>query len=407
MHTLELLTAKLPDGWTCEPSGDLFVEVYPQTAQLPEQGWKIRCNTTCIEKLDTLILRVADEICFRERIPMKVVNGRQSMYDLHAKFTDFTIAGKSLTLYPGNNPKDFVYIIEKTERLMKTLSVEPCAQPWSDKIFASNVSYRYGSYVHGQFFLRVGTLRVPDRRDAFVLPPGINDPFDDTTTSADPSESEPGAVRIQGCDITECLYRNWGGSVYIGNSGSEEVILKEARPHARIACEILSTDLLKNEFKVLTTLAGITDIAPRPIDLFQKSGHFFLLMSRLAGFTLSEWKPHNEPSPKRIVDIAGKIAEKILELHASGSAHLDISASNIIVGEEDVSVSLIDFENAILNASDAALAEDSKQFAALLHWLAVDGVTSGYIEAIHLGKQGASMTHIFESLVLCQPSVEG
>lgn len=398
MHTLELLTAKLPDGWTCEPSGDLFVEVSPHTPLLPEQGWKIRCNTTCIEKLDTLILRVADEICFRERIPMKVVNGRQSMCDLHAKFTDFTIAGKSLTLYPGNNTKDFVFILEKTESLMKNLSVEACAQPWSDKIFASsNLSYRFGSYVPGQFFLRVGTMRVPDRRDAFVLPPGINDPFTDDTTS--PTDySEPGSVRIQGCEITECLYRNWGGSVYLGNSGSQEVILKQARPKARIACEILSTDLLQHEFQVMTKLDGIVDIVPRPIDLFQTSGHFFLLMSRLAGLTLSEWKTHNKPSPKRIVDIAGTIAQKILELHTTGNAHLDISASNIIVGEEDVTVSLIDFENAILNASDAALAEDSKQFAALLHWLAVDGVTSGYMEAIHLGKQGASMTHIFDSL---------
>ena len=400
MDTLELITPHLPSGWTCERSGEIFVEVYPKIATPYEQGWKVRCNIACIEKFEPLILGVAD-ICFRAGIPFKVVNGLKALRELYAKSTHFTIAGKAMTLYPGPKNRDLVSLVEKTHDFLQTLKLQPCAAPWSDRRYnSSNVSYRFGSYVPSKDLLGTDGTRVPDRRDGFVLPPGIEDPFE--TTPTEHHEFEPEPVRLRGLVIKECLTRTWSGSVYCGKAGTQDIILKEARCDAFIGGEVLATDLLKNEFQVLTALAEANidaniDIAPHPMDLFQISEHYFLVMPRMPGLPLSEWKSHNNPSPESIVDTAANIAQTLLELHKTRISHMDISAGNIIVDREKIK--LIDFENAQLNATDAALAEDAKQFAELMQWLAIPHtLPSGYTEALRIAEQGGAMSDIFTYL---------
>ena len=396
MNTFERLTAHLPAGWSCERSGEIFVEVYPNSVtQFHEQGWKLRLNNTCLDTFDLMIDSVA-ELCFRERVPFKVVVDEKSFRELHAKFTPFTLAGKAVTLYPGPKNRDLIRIARETDALLQNLRLEPCAAPWSDRRYGSNISYRFGSYVPDQDLLGSDGKRVPDRRDAFVLPPGITDPF------APPPEPEPETVRLRDFVITECLTRNWGGGLYsaIDSETQANLILKEARPAAKIGCEVLSTDLLKNEFQVLTALAEANiNIAPHPIeDLFEISEHYFLVMPRLPGQSLAEWQSHDDRSPESIVDIAASIAQILLELHKTRTAHLDISATNIIVDE---AISLIDFENARLKAPDAALAEDSKQFAEVLEWLGIrhmPALPNGYTEAIRIAEHGGAMSDILKCL---------
>ena len=422
MDTFERLTAHLPAGWSCERSGEIFVEVYPNFAtQFHEQGWKLRLNNTCLDTFNSMIDSVA-ELCFRERVPFKVAVDEKSFRELYAKFTPFTLAGKAVTLYPGPRNRDLIRIAREMDVILQSLRVEPCAAPWSDRRYGSNVSYRFGSYVPDKDLLGSDGKRVPDRQDTFVLPPGITDPFTPppptqlqersmrelllfagiTDPLTPPPEPEPEAVRLRDFVITECLTRNWGGSLYgaIDSETQAHLILKEARPAAKLGCEVLSTDLLKNEFQVLTALAEANiDIAPHPIeDLFEISEHYFLVMPRLPGQSLAEWQSHDDPSPESIVDIAANIAQTLLELHKTRTAHLDISAANIIVDE---AISLIDFENARLKAPDVALAEDSKQFAEVLQWLGIlhmPALPRGYTEAIRIAEHGGAMSDIFKCL---------
>lgn len=399
MEIVEILKPILPPGWKFEKSGNLFLEVYPEKypEKYPDWGWKVRLNSTCLSAFKKMVIGGAEN-GFRANIPFKVAIGEMSFRNLHAKTAHPEIAGKAFTFYPGEKNNDLVSLIKQSDTFMKTLNVPQSAQPWSDRRHGRNLSYRWGSYVPG----------VADRRDTFFLPPGIIDPF--SAATAPPPEPTP-VIRMQGYEltVTECLYRHWGGSVYFGRAGSEDIICKEARPDAYIGCEALATDLLRNEVEVLNAIANETsDIAPKPLEFFQMNHHFFLVMTRFPGCTLKEWgQQHNNASPKRILNIARAISKKLSDLHLTvKTAHLDISPSNVIVGAEaEDDIRLIDFELSFRNAPAAAFAEDAKNFGLLLQWLAGSHkvLPRGYREAMQIAEEGGAMDHIFNTL-LCAKS---
>ena len=407
----EIITQRQPAGWHCKSSGSMFIELYPIGKTQPEQGWKVRANNASIDNFTEMITTTAD-FAFSEQIPMKLVTGTKRLREIYSKAVPVAIGGKALTLYPGNKNSDLISVVKNVDTIMRRLKPDPCAPPYSDRMYTANTSYRFGSYVGKNIRATDGT-RGPDRRDTFVLPTGITDPFTGETAKTTNLDQHTAPITIRGCKIRNCLYRNWGGSVYSGTKKYEDIILKEARPSARIGCEHLSTDLLRNEFQILSALEKKYDSAPRAIDYFQIDRHWFLVMPKLAGQTLLKWRQYNE-TPTRIFKIATTIGKKLIDLHTTGIAHLDISASNIIVGDNDT-VSLIDFEYSVLNASETEFSVDANQFATMLRWLATPHIhtetetqplckalqmlPNSYTEAILIGEEGGTMSHLLKCLL--------
>ena len=390
----DTVTSCIPDGWQCQNSGDLFVEVFPATTKIPDQGWKIRVNNSCLQTFASLLSTVAT-LCFSERIAMKFARSPDALQRLFSKAVPIAIAGKALTLYPPFYTDEFVDFIEKLDQLIAPLNLRPCNAPWSDRRLTDNISYRYGSWTP-QAVVRTSHGTFRDRRDRYLLPPGIVDPFgvDDNSPADDNSES----VTLNDYTVTHVIQRNWGGSVYAAMKDQTAVILKEARPDARIGCAIDAKMLLQNEYQILNALRKkqYAQIAPRPIDVFECEDHLFLVTERIDGHNLYDLL-QQPVSSSQCHAIARHIAKTLAVLHDDGkTAHLDVSLANIMVSSPDT-VTLIDFELARPNADDEDCAEDARGFAEVLHAIGEKTKTdrpNRYKDAILLAEQGGTMTDI-------------
>lgn len=390
----DIVASRLPDGWQCQNSGELFVEAFPAAKNIPDQGWKIRVNNSCLQTFASLLSTVAT-LCVSEGIAMKFARSPEALQHLFSKGVPTEIAGKALTLYPPFDT-DLVDCIEKLEQLIAPLDLIPCNAPWSDRRLTDNISYRYGSWTP-QAVVRTSHGTFRDRRDRYLLPPGIVDPFgvDDNSPADDNSES----VTLNDYTVTNVIQRNWGGSVYGARKNQTAVILKEARPDTRIGCSIDADakQLLQNEYRVLNALRREQNapIAPRPIDIFEFEDHLFLVTERIDGHTLYDLL-QQPVSSSQCHAIARHIANTLYLLHNDGkTAHLDVSVANIMVSSPDTTVTLIDFELARQNADDEDFAEDARGFAEVLH--AIGEKTdrpNRYKDAILLAEQGGTMTDI-------------
>src|ERR671924_1163299 len=83
-------------------------------------------------------------------------------------------------------------------------------------------------------------------------------------------------------------FSNGGGvSLAPNRRTGEQVVLKEARPHAGLASDGAdAVARLQREREMLTRLAGL-DVVPQVRDYFQLGGHHFLVQSFLDGQPLN------------------------------------------------------------------------------------------------------------------------
>ena len=396
MNYAEMVFPRLPVGWECEASGEFFVEIFNATQDVPDHGWKLRVNTACLTSFPA-VLRAVSIICFSDGINFfKCAKSPGALRQLHAKNIGIEIAGKALTLYLGTDERLLKYLITKLTPALEVLSLTESNAPWSDRRIGKSLSYRYGSYLP-QSTLRIADIDFTDRRDIFMLPPGILDPFENTSTPPrEPEEVE--SVLFHDYEISGVISRNWGGSVYSGRSlhTTEEVVIKEARPDAFIACEVLSTALLENEYHVLKFIEKF-QIAPVPIDdLLEIDRHLFLVLKKIDGVNLFQWRLYHGSDPERCKAVAKKLTEQTSLIHATGTTHGDISMANIIISPDD-SVRLIDFEMARLNSTKEDFAVDIKQLAKIL-WTLLLLNSKDNRNAIWLAEQGGPIQHILDRL---------
>jgi len=398
MNYADEMFARLPVGWECEPSGRFFVEILNPRVDIPEHGWKIRINSHSLNSFPT-VLRVVSEICFEEDIAIKFAKSPDALRQLHSKNIGIEIAGKALTLYAGADESVLIDLIDaKLTPPLKALSLAPANAPWSDRRISANISYRYGTYRPPPPIGGIAEPLFRDRRDTYILPHFIEDPYP-FKYGVSSGTQVPETVRFYDYEISHVLYRNFGGSLYSGRSlrHNAEIVIKEAREDVMIACEVDARSLLENEYRVLKTLSSMSDIAPVPIDeLFELYGHLFLSLPRISGKRLSDWQRSDAAAdPSRCASIARQLAAKLTRLHETGTTHGDISLSNVIIGPDD-SVSLIDFENARLDADAEDFAEDAILLSQVLSTLL--GPNSTYAAAISLAAEGGRMSDILDRL---------
>ena len=383
---LKLLTPMRPNARIFFQHPFLYVSPRPSHA-LHSQGFKLRVNT----QWDDLprALPLVSAVCLNKHIDFKCIADSHLAEMAQSKTLPPSAAGKLITIYP--RPENVREVFADLNRQLRQLSpaLEPAPHPISDFPLTENLSYRYGSFTDDTLVSPDGT-RSEDFREYFQLPPWAEDPFSDilsnstiTTTeitTTDEEVDEEGNVLLGNYIVKTCLHRTFVGAVYAGiaTRTGVPVCVKEARPYTKFD-DILAADRLTSEFKTLSHVyyRVSQDICPKPIEMFphdghRYDGHRFLVMERIRGPELLDWRHRNNNlKPSEIGKIACSFVNLISKLQKAKIAWVDISPSNIIVTDEAApELRLIDAEHAILGANSDELRFDVERLGKMLIWLA-------------------------------------
>ena len=355
---------RLGDSWEYQRSG-IWFNCRPPGIAVPPQGWKIHLSST-ISSAAPLLATVIPYF-ERERVAFKFALDRFIFRLLHGKNWQRGGSGKFVTIYPSDQ--------EHCRRLLDGLyqATTGFSGPYilSDRRYRDStvVHYRYGGIqptrrltVRGESVTVIrGTDggQVDDQRNAFFhLPDGVTDPFCAPDAGDDSADAtlKNGRYKIE----TAITFTNSGG-VYLARDTEtgEQVIVKEARPHAsqsqRGSDAVIS---LRKEHRLLSMLDGC-GVAPRPIDFFRDWEHYYLVEEFVEGQVLRGFTAQRavsllvRPNLEHIAQyvewfrrLYALIARAIDALHQRGITFSDLSHYNVIVAKDAESVRLIDFEGA-------------------------------------------------------------
>jgi hypothetical protein len=349
-----------PGGWRAHRMEDWLVYM-PEGLRLPSQGWKIHASA-CLDNAEQ-ILETIWEYCIRERIAFKFIRSRQLLFLRNMKYAARDYSGKFVTIFPIDE--------QQFERILDDLApaLDGHESPYipSDLRWGSGPLYvRYGGFADRVCLGPSGELEpaiedadgkfVPDRRGAtFHVPPGVVLP-----ACLDPHLAARNRATIEGLPyrVERALHFSNGGGVYlcIDTRSGDEVVLKEARPHAGLGRDNRdAVARLGRERDVMEQLAGL-DLTPAVRDYFVAGGHHFLVMDYIGGQPLStciaQRYPLTTPDPgEAAIDgftswalgICERMERGVAAVHDRGIVLGDLHPSNVLV-EDDGRIVLIDLE---------------------------------------------------------------
>jgi tRNA A-37 threonylcarbamoyl transferase component Bud32 len=351
----------LPEGWTLREQDDWLV-VNPAVRQdTPMQGWKIHASAT-IDNADH-VLDTVWEYCVARGILFKFLRSSSALLARVAKYAPRGFAGKLVTIYPEND--------EACEKILTELGAqldgEPSPYILSDLRWGNSPLFvRYGAFSVRYTLDSAGTMveaiadgdgnLVPDRRDpVFYVPPWVTLP-----AFLEPHLAARNAVTTTDLPYTveRVLHFSNGGGIYVGHDTrtGQEVVLKEARPHAGLDAQRHdAVRRVEREHEVLTALAGIPGI-PKVHDLFWLGEHRFLVMEYVEGEVLAKSivlrYPLVDPTATPadfaefsawVQKIYDQVDQTIAQVHERGIVYGDLHLFNVMVRPDDT-VALVDFE---------------------------------------------------------------
>ncbi|OEJ51390.1 serine/threonine protein kinase [Streptomyces agglomeratus] len=365
----EAAQRELPPGWRRFVSGD-WMHINPvddKGAPLPgrpTQGWKIHVSA-CLDNAEKTAAKVWD-YCVPRAVPFKFVPGPQPLHLRNSKYAGRGSSGKFVTVYPADENELHVILRE----LGELLDGEPGPYILTDLRWGDGPLYvRYGGFAHRYCVDGTGTLvpaienpegtLVPDLREpAFHVPDWVELPafLEPHLAARNATTTNDLPYRIE-----SALHFSNGGGVYLGEDlrSGEKVVLKEARPHAGLAADRAdAVTRLERERAALERLSGL-GVAPEVRDWFMLGDHRFLVMDHLPGRTLNSFFAQRhpllepEPDPAAVADYARwalrihrAVEEAVAAVHGRGVVFNDLHMFNIMVGPDEESVRLLDFEAA-------------------------------------------------------------
>jgi hypothetical protein len=361
----ELAQGPVPEGWQCTPSGDWLMYT-PQDPVLPAQGWKIHASA-CTDSAEAILAAIW-EYCIARRIPFKFIRSREFFFLRNVKYSPRGASGKFVTIYPADEAQLELILSE----LGPALDGQPGPYILSDLRWGAGPLYvRYGGFAErycigagGELELALEDgdgLLVPDRRGTtFAVPAWVTLPEFLT-----PHLEARNSATVEGLPyrIDRALHFSNGGGVYAGTHlpTGDEVVLKEARPHAGLAADGAdAVARLGREREMLQRLAGL-DVVPALRDYFTLGEHHFLVEEFVEGSTLM-WQivkryPHgvlgsvDETAIAEYtdwaLDMCTRVEAAVAQLHAREVVFGDLSPHNMLV-RDDGSIVLIDLEVATL-----------------------------------------------------------
>ncbi|MEV7950279.1 class III lanthionine synthetase LanKC [Streptomyces rubiginosohelvolus] len=352
-----------PEGWTRSRRGD-WLSYSPDGLRLPAQGWKIHISAA-LDNAASVLDRVTAH-CLEHRIAFKCIPNAGLLALRNAKYADRAGSGKFITVYP---PSEEAFP-EVCTALMQLLEGEHGPYILSDlRCGDGPVHTRYGAFAarfcsgpDGRPVPAVadpqGRLVPDDRGPAFrvpswVTPPGFLMPHLEARAAVGLADL-PYAVE-------KALHFSNGGGVYLGRDTrtGEQVVLKEARPHAGLAADGAdAVARLERERTALEHLAGL-DCVPDVRDVFQVGDHHFLVLQYIPGTTLNTVfarrfpLARQHPSPELLAEhtawaeeLYGQVERAVEAVHERGIVISDLHMSNVMVDEEAGRIVLLDFEAA-------------------------------------------------------------
>ncbi|MFL6123340.1 class III lanthionine synthetase LanKC [Actinophytocola sp.] len=351
----------LPDGWTLRAQDDWLVVHPAERQQTPLQGWKIHASAT--QNNADRVLDAVWEYCVARGISFKFLRSSSALLARVAKYAPRGYAGKLVTIYPESDEACEKILTELGEQL----EGEPSPYILSDLRWGDGPLFvRYGAFANrytvdsaGQVVDAIadpdGNL-VPDKRDpVFYLPPWVTLP-----TFLEPHLAARNAVTTTDLPYTieSVLHFSNGGGIYVGRDTrtGEQVVLKEARPHAGLdSWGHDAVRRLRREYETLTKLAGVPGI-PRVHDYFLLGEHRFLVMDHVEGDVLGKAivlrYPLIDPAstPEKYaefsewaLDIHRQVSNTIAMVHERGIVYGDLHLFNIVVRPDDT-IALLDYE---------------------------------------------------------------
>ncbi|APE25199.1 MULTISPECIES: class III lanthionine synthetase LanKC [Streptomyces] len=356
-------TLPVPEGWTSHRRGD-WLALRPLDLSLPSQGWKIHVSA-CLDNAEAILATVR-AYCLEHGVAFKFVPSRYLLHQRNAKYADRSASGKFITVYPADD--------EQCERvatdLAELLEGRPGPYILSDLRWGRGpVHLRYGSFTlrhcydeHGELRAAVedgsGTL-VPDRRDPvfhvpdWVTPPAFLRPHLEARASV--------TVQDMPYDIEKALHFSNGGGVYEARDRrtGRRVVLKEARPYAGLAADGAdAVTRLHREREALERLSGLA-CTPEVLGGFTVGDHHFLALEFVDGKPLNTFFARRHPlmeaapSAERLAEytewalrIHRLVERAVAAVHERGIVFNDLHLFNIMVSEDESSVTLLDFEAA-------------------------------------------------------------
>lgn len=397
-------------SWELVKEG-LWYNAVPEEIEVADQGFKIHVAATSDTAHDTLQHVLPH--CVARRVPFKVVVDSFLLDFINSKNYSRASSGKFMTLYPADEEQCGTLmeeLREATEGLKGPHILSDRPYKKSDTIF-----YRYGGFrpryrlnVYGEkepvIRNQEGEL-VPERRVPFFeLPEQMEDPFleaspetstqkatqedsnPDSDSSAD-SSADPGLDSGEGSDNGPLLADRFAieDAVQFSNSGGvykakdtetgELAILKEARPlvNQTQTHPTDAVDTLHKEARILERLQD-TDLVPDRLAVFQEWKHHFLAEEHIDGMTLSSFRALEDigllvqryltPERfaafcRRFTTLARNLLEAVRTFHDREIILGDLAPSNVLVDEDTLDVTLIDFEGAFLQGEDEVASKNS------------------------------------------------
>jgi tRNA A-37 threonylcarbamoyl transferase component Bud32 len=369
VHDFEPARGPVPDGWQRSEFGHWLAYV-PEKHALPVQGWKIHVSA-CVDNVAE-ILTTTWTYCVANDVAFKFIRSAELFFLRNVKYAKRESSGKFVTIYPADDAQLQSVLTE----LGGLLDGQAGPYILSDLRWGAGPLYvRYGGFAErhcvgagGELVLALedatGRL-VPDRRGTtFQVPDWVTLPeFLEPHLEARNSTSlEELPYRID-----RALHFSNGGGVYAGAHlpTGEEVVLKEARPHAGLAWDRAdAVTRLGRERDTLQRLAGL-DVVPALRDYFTLGDHHFLVEDFVAGSTLQSQVARRFPVSvlgagnatavaeyaSWAMDMCARAEAAVAQLHDRDVVIGDLSANNMLV-RDDGSIVLIDLEVATLGADE-------------------------------------------------------
>jgi hypothetical protein len=335
----------------------------PVAAHSPEQGWKLHISATETSAAEVLAATVP--VLVAEGVPFKFAATDKIVRLLNSTHADRASGGKFLTVYPADDAQA-VRIADSCHR-----ATEGLAGPviLSDRPYrpGSLVHYRYGGFSFSPAIdadgLVVHLIKGPDgtpladeRTASYRAPSWLADPFQPaptggTTTGA---ATAPGATVVlnERYRILGALSHANKGGTYLAEDATtgRQVVIKEGRPHVGDEGRGDARARVRHEARMLS-LVECLGLAPRLVDLFEQSGHVFLVEGYVDAPSLREVVEGDGEGPATALpadearELAAALAGAMAAFHADGIVIGDFNPNNILV-TDDGALLVIDLEHA-------------------------------------------------------------
>ncbi|MFJ7018003.1 class III lanthionine synthetase LanKC [Streptomyces sp. NPDC101117] len=353
--------APIPDGWVGSVR-EVWVGRQPAGLELPDQGWKIHVSA-CLDNAEH-ILSVVAAYCYDRGVAFKFLRSSALVQTQNAKYASRGSSGKFMTLYPV----DDAALEGCLDDLDTALAGQAGPYILSDLRWRRGPLFlRYGAFTElfcrsesGELVLALrepsGRLRPDVRRAVFEVPDWAPVPAVLAEALADRA-GRAGADEFA-YQVQRALHFSNGGGIYVARpaGGGQEVVLKEARPHAGL--DQRGDDAvarLGRERDILHRLDGLSAV-PAALDYFTAWEHHFLVQEYIEGEPLNRWfgrrypLVHPDPSSQDIerykaeaLAVLDRIEEGLASIHERGVVFGDLHPRNLIV-RPDGRVCFIDFE---------------------------------------------------------------